>query len=77
MVVHLFLALSVSIRWRLLFPTLCWSINTKSIVRTTLSVITLPLNMNSYGTNNGERSVERPQARWSDDLHRTAGDGCE
>jgi hypothetical protein len=31
MVVHLFLALTVSIRWRLLFPTVCWSINTKSI----------------------------------------------
>jgi hypothetical protein len=30
MVVHLFLALTVSIK-RLLFPTLCWSINTKSI----------------------------------------------
>jgi hypothetical protein len=27
MVVHLFLALTVSIKWRLLFPTLCWSIN--------------------------------------------------
>jgi hypothetical protein len=34
MVVHLFLALTVSIRWRLLFPTLCWSINTKSMVTT-------------------------------------------
>jgi hypothetical protein len=31
MVVHLFLALAVSIRWRLLFPTLCWSTNTKSM----------------------------------------------
>jgi hypothetical protein len=31
MVVHLFLALTVSIRRRLLFPTLCWSINTKSM----------------------------------------------
>jgi hypothetical protein len=28
---NLFLALTVSIRWRLLFPTLCWSINTKSM----------------------------------------------
>jgi hypothetical protein len=31
MVVHLFFALTVSIRWRLLFLTLCWSINTKSM----------------------------------------------
>jgi hypothetical protein len=31
MVVHLFFAFTVSIRWRLLFPTLCWSINTKSM----------------------------------------------
>jgi hypothetical protein len=29
-IVHLFFALTVCIRWRLLFPTLCWSINTKS-----------------------------------------------
>jgi hypothetical protein len=28
MIVHLFLVLTVSIRWRLFFPTLCWSINT-------------------------------------------------
>jgi hypothetical protein len=28
MVVHLFFALTVSIRWRLLFPTFCWSIDT-------------------------------------------------
>jgi hypothetical protein len=34
MVVHLFFALTVSIRWRLLFPTLCWSINTtKSLIK--------------------------------------------
>jgi hypothetical protein len=33
MVVHLFFALTVSVRWRLLFPTVCWSINTKSMVR--------------------------------------------
>jgi hypothetical protein len=32
MFVHLFFALPVSIRWRLLFPTLCSSINTKSMV---------------------------------------------
>jgi hypothetical protein len=32
MVVYLFFALTVSIRWRLLFPTLRWSINTKSMV---------------------------------------------
>jgi hypothetical protein len=32
MVVHLFFALTVSIRWRLLYPTLCWSINTKCMV---------------------------------------------
>jgi hypothetical protein len=32
MVVQLFLALTVSIRWRLLFPTLCWSINTIDLV---------------------------------------------
>jgi hypothetical protein len=32
MVGHLFFALTVTIRWRLLFPTLCWSINTKSLV---------------------------------------------
>jgi hypothetical protein len=31
MVVHLFFALTVSIRSRLLFPTLCGSINTKSM----------------------------------------------
>jgi hypothetical protein len=30
MVVHLCFALTVSIIWRLLFPTLCWSINTKA-----------------------------------------------
>jgi hypothetical protein len=34
MVVHLFFALTVSIRWGLLFPTLCWSINTKSMATT-------------------------------------------
>jgi hypothetical protein len=33
MIIHLFLALTVSIKWRLLFPTLCWSINTKSMVK--------------------------------------------
>jgi hypothetical protein len=33
MFVHLFFTLTVSIRWRLLFPTLCWSINTKLMVR--------------------------------------------
>jgi hypothetical protein len=32
MVVHLFFALTMSIRWRLLFPTLCGSVNTKSMV---------------------------------------------
>jgi hypothetical protein len=31
MVVNLFFALTVSIRWRHLFPTLCWSVNTKSM----------------------------------------------
>jgi hypothetical protein len=37
MFVHLFLALvraMVSNRWRLLFPTLCWSINTECMVPT-------------------------------------------
>jgi hypothetical protein len=34
MFVHLFFALTVSVRWRLLFPTLCWSDNTKSMVCT-------------------------------------------
>jgi hypothetical protein len=34
MVVYLFFALTVPVRWRLLFPTLCWSINTKSIGQT-------------------------------------------
>jgi hypothetical protein len=36
MVVHLFFALTVSIRWRLLFLMLCWFINTKSMVVPTL-----------------------------------------
>jgi hypothetical protein len=31
MVVHLFLALTASIRWRLLFPALCWPFNTSSM----------------------------------------------
>jgi uncharacterized membrane protein len=30
----------VSIRWRLLFPTLCWSINTKSMKKTFVRHIT-------------------------------------
>jgi hypothetical protein len=38
MVVHLCFALTMSIRWRLLFPTLCWSINTKSILITAVSL---------------------------------------
>jgi folate-binding Fe-S cluster repair protein YgfZ len=32
MVLHLFLALTVSIKWRVLFHTLCWSIKTNSMV---------------------------------------------
>jgi hypothetical protein len=32
MVFHLSFGLTLCIRWRLLFPTFCWSINTKSIV---------------------------------------------
>jgi hypothetical protein len=31
MVFHLFFAMTVSIRWRVLFPTLCWSFDTKSM----------------------------------------------
>jgi predicted metal-binding membrane protein len=35
MVVHLFFALTVTIRWRLLFPTLCWS---KSMVFSVMQI---------------------------------------
>jgi Pyruvate/2-oxoacid:ferredoxin oxidoreductase delta subunit len=34
MVVHVFFVVTVPFRWGLLFPTLCWSINTKSMVKT-------------------------------------------
>jgi hypothetical protein len=43
MVSHLSLALTVSIRWRLLFPTLCWFINTKSMIIIIISVLMPPL----------------------------------
>jgi hypothetical protein len=39
MVVHLFFALTVSIIWRLLFPTLCWFIYTKSMAKTMLTLL--------------------------------------
>jgi hypothetical protein len=32
MVVHLFFALTMPISWIFLFPMLCWSINTKSMI---------------------------------------------
>jgi hypothetical protein len=57
MVVHLFFALTVFIKWRFLFPTLCWSINTKSMVYTDmLSVSAAQLSM-CYCTDLFEREA--------------------
>jgi hypothetical protein len=52
MVVLIFFALTVSIRWRLLFPTICWSINTKPTVKLLqlISILQILLRIfDSYG----------------------------
>jgi hypothetical protein len=55
--VHLFFTLTVPIRWRLLFPTLCWSINCKSMVTPYLTIIQGLRLIISYCTANEVRKL--------------------